>query len=100
MTRTFDPPDTAYFLDEEAAELRRNGERLIHEIEDTEKRLVNLRDQRDKAFRRAAEMTTAANILREIGLRAEMTPNGPLVSVDRQLAPADPTRHPAPEVER
>lgn len=74
--------DTAYFLDEQAAALRREGDSLVREIERTEKELVNLRDHRDSAFRRAAEMTTAANIIRDVGLRSETTPDGPFVALD------------------
>jgi hypothetical protein len=81
-----------FFLDETAAEEQRIGERLIREIEQREVELVNLRQHRDAAFVRAAEMRTAANILREVGLRAEMTSKGPLVSVDYQ-----PTRPPSAE---
>jgi hypothetical protein len=75
---------TDYFLDEKAAESQREAE------------LVNLRQHRDAAFVRAAEMRTAANILREVGLRAEMTSGGPLVSVDYQpTRPAASKKDPA-----
>jgi hypothetical protein len=81
---------TEYFLDETANEEYRRGERLIKEIEERERELVDLRDRRDKAFVQAAEMRTAANILREVGLRAEMTRDGPLVAVDYQPKRPDP----------
>ncbi len=76
--------DMAFFLDEQAAELRRQGERLIRDIEDRERELVNLRGNRDDAFRRAAEATTAANILREVGLRSSMLNGAPFIEVDYQ----------------
>lgn len=87
-------PDTAFFLDEEAAELTRRGESLIRDIERREKELVNLRDHRDNAFRRAAEMRTAASILRDVGLRSETTLDGPFIALDYVPKRPEPTPHP------
>jgi hypothetical protein len=73
---------TAEFLDRTADVEEGTGRRLIGEIEARERELVNLRDHRDDAFRRAAELRTAANILRDVGLRSETTPSGPFVALD------------------
>ncbi len=75
-------PTTADFLDIEADTLEGTGRRLIGEIEHRERELVNLREHRDQAFRRAVEMRTAANILRDVGLRSETLPGGPTVHLD------------------
>lgn len=73
---------TADFLGAQARVDHEEGERLRSEIERLEELLVSLRGERDEMFRRAAEMRAAANILREVGLRSEMTAKGPVVAVD------------------
>jgi hypothetical protein len=73
---------TADFLEQQANVDYDDGVRLKRMVEERERELVNLRDERDDAFRRAAEMRIAVNILREVGLRSETTPSGPFVAVD------------------
>lgn len=82
---------TAEWLHDRANDFEDEGRRLIAQIEEAEKRLVNLRDHRDEAFRRAAEMHTAANILTDVGLRSETTPGGPMVSMDYVPKRPEPT---------
>ena len=58
-------------LREEAAELERHADRLTGEIEDTERRIVELRAQRDRLRFHRAELLAAATALDGIGFRAE-----------------------------
>jgi hypothetical protein len=74
---------TVYRLREEAEELGRLDDRLTGEIEDTEKRIVDLRRRRDDARFHRAEALAAANLLDGMGFRVERDDRGNVtVSVD------------------
>lgn len=71
-----------YRLREDAAELDRADERLTGEIEDTEKRIVELRRKRGEVRFHRAEMLAAAQALDGIGFKVELTDGLVTVSVD------------------
>lgn len=69
-----------YFLREEAAELDRAIERVNDDIEDAEKRIVELRARRDTLRFHRSEMWAAASFLDNAGFEVEQGP-GPGVTV-------------------
>jgi hypothetical protein len=82
---------TAYRLREDAEELARLDERLTGEIEDTERRIVDLRRRRDDARFHRAEAMAAANLLDSMGFRVERDDRGNVtVSVDPPETPGEP----------
>lgn len=60
-----------FVLREDAAELDRADERITAEIEDTEKKIVDLRRKRDDLRFHRAEMLAAATALDGVGFRVE-----------------------------
>lgn len=72
-----------YVLREDAAELDRRDEELTGRIEDAEKKIVDLRRQRDDARFHRAEMLAAAQALDSLGFTVERNDAGIItVSVD------------------
>lgn len=65
-----------WFLREEAAEIERSIERLTGDIEDTEKRIVELRAKREKLRFHRAEMMVAADFLDNSGFEVEQDAAG------------------------
>lgn len=61
----------AYWLREQAAEMDRADERLTRDIEDAEKRIVDLRRQRDEVRLSRVDALAAANALDNIGFRVD-----------------------------
>lgn len=69
-------------LEAEAEQAHQSARRIAEKIEQAERDLVKLRDQRDEWIRLAVEARAGANMLRDIGLRSSMVNGAPLLEVD------------------
>jgi hypothetical protein len=74
----------ATMLDNDADALQQDIARLSRLIEKLEAEIVEARSTREEQARRMVEMRTAANILREVGLRSSLVKGVPMVEVDYQ----------------
>jgi Mg2+ and Co2+ transporter CorA len=85
MTPTPDAQGSvAAMLDADADAVQEDVARLSRRIETLESEIVEARSRREEQARRMVEMRTAANILREVGLRSSIVKGVLFVEVDYQ----------------